>query len=99
MEKKHKLINNEKAKRYEFDLDGQKAFIEYMNAPGFQVLTYTEVPSEYAGQGIGQELVAAVLKEVRAKEIQIIPQCGFIASYVYQHPEWSDVVLKKVPGN
>ncbi|WP_295937115.1 GNAT family N-acetyltransferase [uncultured Alistipes sp.] len=97
MEKKHKLVHNTAEKCYEFDLGGQKAKIDYIKAPGFIVLTHTEVPEKYEGQGIGTELVCAVLEELRENEIKMIPQCGFVAHYIYRHPEWADVVLKEVP--
>ena len=39
MEKKHELIDNAAEKRYEFDLGGDLAMIEYIKAQGFIVLT------------------------------------------------------------
>lgn len=98
MEKKHTLVDNAQEKRYEFDLGDDIAIIEYINAQGFMVLTHTEVPVKYEGQGIGAELVRAVLEDVRAKQVKIIPQCPFIAQYIYRHPEWADVVLTEVPA-
>lgn len=98
MEKKHTLVDNAAEKRYEFDLGGDIAVIEYIKAPGFMVLTHTEVPEKYEGRGIGAELVRAVLQDIRDKNVKIIPQCPFIAQYIYRHPEWADVVLKEVPA-
>lgn len=98
MEKKHKLVHNTAEKRYEFDLGDDMALVEYIETPDFMVLTHTEVPARYEGQGIGSELVRGVLEDVRARNKQIIPQCPFIATYIYRHPEWEDVVLKEVPA-
>lgn len=98
MEKKHKLMHNTAEKRYEFDLGDDMALVEYIETPDFMVLTHTEVPARYEGQGIGSELVRSVLEDVRARNKQIIPQCPFIAAYIYRHPEWEDVVLKEVPA-
>ena len=81
MEKKHELIDNAAEKRYEFDLGGDLAMIEYIKA-----------------QGIGSELTRAVLEDLRAKKLPMIPQCPFVAQYIYRHPEWADVVLKEVPA-
>ena len=98
MEKKHELIDYAAEKRYEFDLGGDLAMIEYIKAQGFIVLTHTEVPEKYEGQGIGLELTRAVLEDLRAKKLPMIPQCPFVAQYIYRHPEWADVVLKEVPA-
>lgn len=81
MEKKHELIDNAAEKRYEFDLGGDLAMIEYIKAQGFIVLTHTEVPEKYEGQGIGSELTRAVLEDLRAKKLPMIPPvplCGTI---------------------
>ena len=62
------------------------------------ILAHTEVPEKYEGQGIGAELVHDVLEDLRAKKLQMIPQCPFIAQYIRRHPEWVDVVLKEIPA-
>ena len=56
MEKrKHSLVDNADEKRYEFDLGDDIAIIEYIKTQGFIILTHTEVPEKYEGQGIGAE--------------------------------------------
>ena len=96
--KKHTLVDNADEKRYEFDLGDDIAIIEYIKTQGFIILTHTEVPEKYEGQGIGAELVHDVLEDLRAKKLQMIPQCPFIAQYIRRHPEWVDVVLKEIPA-
>ena len=99
MEADYKLIDNEERHQYEFHVDQYTPKIEYIKSTNGEIyLTHTEVPEKYEGQGIGAELVRAVLEDVRAKKVQIIPQCPFIAQYIYRHPEWADVVLKEVPA-
>ena len=44
MEKKHELIDNAAEKRYEFDLGGDLAMIEYIKAQGFIVLRTPRFP-------------------------------------------------------
>ena len=69
MEKrKHSLVDNADEKRYEFDLGDDIAIIEYIKTQGFIILTHTEVPEKYEGQGIGAELVHDVLEDLRAKK-------------------------------
>lgn len=96
--RKHSLVDNADEKRYEFDLGDDIAIIEYIKTQGFIILTHTEVPEKYEGQGIGAELVHDVLEDLRAKKIQMIPQCPFVAQYIRRHPEWVDVVLKEIPA-
>ena len=88
MEKKHAVIDNAAEKRYELDLGkGDMALIEYATGDGFVVLTHTEVPSAYEGQGIGKEL-----EDIRSKGLRVVPQCSFVEVYIRRHPEWADLV-------
>ena len=61
--KKHTLVDNADEKRYEFDLGDDIAIIEYIKTQGFIILTHTEVPEKYEGQGIGAELVHPAIVE------------------------------------
>ena len=92
MEKRHILVDNTEEMRYEFDLGDDKAFIEYVLGSEAIVLTHTEVPPRYAGRGIASELVKSVLEKIRDKELKLVPQCPFIATYIDRHPEWREMV-------
>ena len=94
MEKKHTVIDNTAENRYELDLgEGDMALIEYVLGKGLVVLTHTEVPPKYEGQGIGKELVLAALEDIRRKGLLVVPQCPFVGAYIRRHPEWMDLVL------
>ena len=93
MEKKHTVIDNTAVKRYELDLGDDMALIEYVLGKGLVVLTHTEVPPKYEGQGIGKELVLAALEDIRSKGLLVVPQCPFVGAYIRRHPEWMDLVL------
>lgn len=96
MDKKRTLIHNTAEKRYEFDIDGDKAIVEYSLQPGVMILSHTYVPQKHEGKGIGSELIRAVLEDIKEQGLQIVPQCQFIAQYIYRHPEWEELVLKEV---
>ena len=80
MEKKHTVIHNTAEKRYELDLgEGDMALLEYVPGKGLVVLTHTEVPPKYEGQGIGKELVLNALSTpLPAKALRIGGGCAII---------------------
>ena len=82
--KDYRFSNNTAKRRYELDLeDGQIAMIEYYLAPGGEVaLTHTEVPYDHAGQGVGSQIAFKALTDIREQGSKVIPQCGFVASYI-----------------
>ena len=90
--KNYELKDNAVEQRYEFDLDGEKAVIEYAREPDLIVLIHTYVPPAYEGRGIGRELVRAVLEDIRGKGLQVVPQCSFVAHYIRRNPEWEELL-------
>lgn len=96
MKKKHTLVDNTAEERYQFDVGGDMAVIEYIRQPQYIILTHTHVPAHYEGKGIGKELVEAVLEDIRDKGVPVVPQCSFVAHYIFRHPEWEQIVFKEV---
>lgn len=68
--------------------------IRYRTEPGLVVLVHTEVVSSAEGKGVGSELVAAALEDVRSRGLRVVPVCPFVASYVGRHPEYDDLVAE-----
>ncbi|WP_044204748.1 GNAT family N-acetyltransferase [Flammeovirga sp. OC4] len=93
----YQLTNNEDKKRYEFDIDGQIAYIDYMLARGNIYLTHTEVPPSLGGQGIGSKLVHSVLTDIKENtDYKLFPLCPFVAAYIKKHPEWKSILSELV---
>ncbi|MDE5815403.1 MAG: N-acetyltransferase [Alistipes sp.] len=92
MEKHRNLVNNTSENRYEMEVEGQKAYVDYRTYPDVIELTYTYVPQSCRGKRFGGELVESVLEHVRAQRLKVIPRCGFIARGIQVHPEWEGIV-------
>jgi predicted GNAT family acetyltransferase len=68
------------------------AHSEYNLLKGAVMFTHTEVLPAYEGQGLGSKLAKFALDDVRARGLQVIPVCQFIAGYIRRHPEYLDLV-------
>ena len=90
------FADNKLEQRYEFDLDGDMAVIDYRREPGTVVLTHTYVPPRHENRGRGSAMVRAVLEDIRAQGLQVVPCCSFIAHYIRRHPEWESIVKHPV---
>lgn len=90
------LKNNRINKQFEFHIDGQVPKIEYIRAKEKIFLTHTEVPDKLEGQGIGSQLVEAVLREIERQDLTLVPLCPFVAGFIKEHPEWKKLVLKGI---
>ncbi len=78
--------------RFELDVDGVTAFMNYRLAGNVITLDHTETPVEARGRGIASQLVEAVLKTVRARGLKIMPRCPFVRAFLAEHPEYRDLL-------
>jgi predicted GNAT family acetyltransferase len=88
------INHNQAEQRFETELDGRKALLEYDMRRGQMYFLHTEVPDEFAGRGIGGQLVQAGLEHARAEGLRIVPLCPFVSAYLRKHPEYRDLVAK-----
>ena len=75
-------------RRYEMNVAGQVAFIDYRREGRIIALTHAEVPAALNGRGIGSALVRGTLEQIQAAGDQVRPLCSFVAAYMAQHPEY-----------
>ena len=91
--KRYKLIDNTHGRSFEFHIDDAVARIDYMRtADGDVALLHTEVPDSLQGRGVGKALVEAVLEYMDSEGRKVIPECGFVRSYIRKNPHWNRLV-------
>lgn len=88
----NEVVNNGAENRFEVRAGDDVAWIDYDRSGNQISLTHTEVPEAFEGKGIGKSLVVAALDFARSEKLEVIPQCGFVASYIQRHPEYLELV-------
>ena len=89
------IVQNEDARQFELVVDKHKAKVSYvMLSPTSIIFTHTMVPFSMKGQGIASAMAKHVLDYARENNLNVIPQCPFIRSYIERHPEYDDLVMK-----
>lgn len=84
---------DEPASRYVLEIDGELAgLIDFRDDGEVVDLVHTEVDPERREDGLGSELVAAALDDLRAKGRTVRPSCPFVGAYVRRHPEYADLL-------
>jgi predicted GNAT family acetyltransferase len=53
---------------------------------------HTEVEPELERHGVGSQLVAATLDDLRARGLPVVPICPFVRGFIRRHPEYADLV-------
>ena len=90
----NKVIDNPAEHRFELALEGGDIAAAYyrIDENGRVVLTHTEVPYEYSGQGIGTRLAQGVFDLIRASKRKAVLKCSFMVRFFATHPQYADVV-------
>ena len=89
------VVLNMAEHRYELAIEGSDDLaLAYFrdDQSGNRVLTHTEVPFQFSGQGIGSRLAKGVFDDARASGIKLVLQCPFMSVWFARHPEYADVV-------
>ena len=84
--------HNPVEKRFELELDGALAVLEYEIDGGKFIATHTGVPFALEGRGIASRLARAALEYARTHELKVVPLCSFVAGYLSKHPEYADLL-------
>jgi predicted GNAT family acetyltransferase len=56
---------------------------------------HTEVDPAVEGTGVGSELVAAALHDIRERGLSAVVICPFVRAYMRRHPEYADLVAPR----
>jgi predicted GNAT family acetyltransferase len=91
------VVENADERRYEARVGSEVVgFLEYRLAQdGRMMLLHTEVDPSVEGEGVGSQLVAWVLDDIRRRGLGMVPYCPFVRAYVRRHPEYSDLAASR----
>jgi predicted GNAT family acetyltransferase len=86
------FVDDTAAHRFEAQLPGGTAFIDYRMNGDAIVFTHTEVPEALEGHGVGNALVRFALDSARARGLSVVPLCPFVAAFIRRNPEYADLI-------
>ena len=82
------LVHVAQEHRYRYLVDGEMVGVaDYHDVPGARVVTHTEIDPAREGQGLGGAMVQAVLADIAAAGLHVVPLCSFVAAFIRRHPE------------
>ena len=78
------------------EVEGMRAYVDYKLRRNRIYLTYSEVPAELRGKGIGEKLITQslekLIEEGYDKDHRIIAKCKFIKYIVARSKKWQELV-------
>ena len=78
--------------RFEADVAGQRAVLDYVRREQEVVMTRTFVPPEIRGRGVAEQLVRAALAWAQAEGLRVVPACSYVARFVARHAEYRSLL-------
>ena len=79
--------------RYVLEIDGEPAgLLEYEDDGDVVDLVHTEVDPSRRERGLGAELVAGALDDLRGKERRVRATCPFVRRFADEHPDYADLI-------
>ena len=82
------IIHNTKLSRFETELEGEYAFVEYQFYKEDFAIMHTYVPVHARGRGIASALAKHVLDYVKEQDLRLLVFCPTVARYIRTHPEY-----------
>lgn len=73
--------------RFEAEIDGQTAFLDYEVDGATVVMPHTVVPRALEGRGIAGELTRTAVAWAREQSLTIDAQCSYVRSWLVKHPD------------
>jgi predicted GNAT family acetyltransferase len=86
------VVENSERNRFELSLGGGTALVAYRRDGDRLVLIHTEVPEQFAGQGVGSRLAKGVFELIRASGRKAVVRCEFLKGWIAKHHEYDDVI-------
>ena len=77
--------------RFETELDGHHAVLNYRLAAGCMVIDHVGVAPAIEGRGIAGRLTQAALAWARLSGVKVRPLCSYAAAWMRRHPDCHDL--------
>ncbi len=73
--------------RFEAEVDGQLAYLDYRRTGDTVVMPHTVVPREIEGRGVAGELTRTAVAWAREQSLEIDAQCSYVRGWLAEHPD------------
>lgn len=84
--------DNEARSRYEIEVNGDVAFLDYRRGDDVIMLVHTEVPEHLRGGRLASQLTRHALDAAREAGLQVKIRCPYVTAWIRRHPEYADLV-------
>lgn len=90
----NEVVHQPDASRYVILVDGRvRGYADYrLRGDDEIVFPHTVIDADCRGHGLGAELVAGALDDVRGTGRRVVPSCWYVAQFIDTHPEYAELL-------
>lgn len=85
--------HNDAQNRFELDVDGGLAHLDYRREGDTLIFHHTYVPESARGQGHGARVVRAAMEFAQNGNFKVVPRCSYVASFLERYPQYQRLTL------
>jgi len=86
------IRHNSASQRFEVNIDGILAVLEYTRGDHRITFNHTLVPKELGGQGVGGQLAKVGLDYAREHQLRVIAVCPFVAKFIEKNADYQSLL-------
>ncbi|UYW00296.1 N-acetyltransferase [Flavobacterium agricola] len=86
------IVKNLITNRFELEVNGFTAFIDFKESGSVIKLIHTETAPELAGLGVAKALILKTLKYIEQNNFTLMPICPLVFAYIKKNSEWKRIV-------
>lgn len=86
------LSYNAALARYEMPIDQYVVYADVRREDDVLTIKYVYAPPELRGTGAASRFMQALIDQVRAESLKVIPVCGYAASWIARHQDAQDLL-------
>jgi uncharacterized Fe-S cluster protein YjdI/predicted GNAT family acetyltransferase len=86
------VVDNTERRRFEMNLNGEYAYVDYRYYKDDIALMHTFVPEAERNKGIATTLIRFALENIKARRLKLMVYCPSVAKYIKLHPEYEPLV-------
>ena len=86
------FVDNSAQGRFELTESGHLTYASYKIVDGKMLIPYVEAAIPLRGTGAAGRLMTQVAAAAPAKNVKVVPLCGYAAMWFRRHPEHKDLL-------
>lgn len=86
------VTDNTAKSRFELEESGEVAYADYGLKDGVLSIKYVFAPEGLRGTGAAGRVMQGVVDAAKARNLKLLPICGYAASWLRKHKEYHDLM-------